>query len=639
MAQPIKKNAPPTGSVAPTPSVVEDRWRRIARYAAISVIVLGVTMRILYLDARPLHHDEAIHATLSFQAWENPEKSTYRYDPTYHGPFLYTVLSHIFPTFGVGIAQARLFPLFFGLLDTFTPLLLIPWIGNLGAWIAVLLLSVAPLFTYYSRFLAHDMPSIFFMVTSVACFLRYRQHRDPRWLYGAAALMGVLFSVKAVGFLYCFMFLTFGMLYWVFDREHDSPAASVKAFVGDTKPWFTALACFCVAYGFFQTSLFKFPDAFVEGLFTKVFSYWWGQHSIERVKGPVSFHLRSLALHDLPVLLSVLAGLSAVFMKHRFGKAILAVTAALFLAMVPWSWNAANALSFLGPVVTFFKIQTSGDLFTYLLCALFGLGGAWAASRWTDGPIDRKVLSFLVYWCFASLAIYSYVGEKVPWLATHVSFPFTILASVFLAYWAKEAWPRLSTAASWKRAAVGITAGLALLYQARIAYLVTFLKAGEPTDLLSQVHNTKDVNFVMDWMKRISFETGDRTEGISLAIVGQPVWAFYFHLIDGGYKKFVLDAKSIDGTQRFAIVDEKTKAEIDDKMQAWGYRLTKLNHSGWWVPEHGTVTWADWFAYAWSRRPATPTGITPMFVYFKPLEVPAVRATASVSAPLPSPKK
>lgn len=587
-------------------------WERIA----VAFAVAGVLLRALYLGDRPVHHDESIHATLSYQWWENPAKSAYRYDPTYHGPFLYVFLSRLFPLLGVGVAQARLFPFFFGSLVMVSPWLFLPWIGRAAAAVAVAALAVSPLFTYYSRFLAHDMPSVFFAVVAAAAFLRFRDSHAARpreasyWLACGAASLGMLYSVKAVAFLYCFVFLTYAVFSALFARADGRRSrwwSDLVELFRDRPAWAFSLGIFSVAYGIFQTSLFHFPAAFPEGIFTRVISHWWEQHAIERVKGPGIFHLRSLLLHELPVLVAAVAGVGLVLWRHPRGKQALAVLGLTFLATIPFPWKPVSGGTLVW-VFSLLKAKDSADLFNYTLCAVLGLGGTWAL----EGQ-GKRIQGFFCYWAFASLAIYSYIGEKAPWLTVHVAFPMVMLAAL-------RAIDGLG-ARGWLAGRSAVIAAVAIAtvgaYQLRLNYLVTFLRAGEPTDLLSQVHNSRDVRFVMSWIHRVSMETGEKPVSIPIAFVGQPVWAFYFHLIEGGYKKFVLSEEQLDGSHRFAVVDEATHKRVREKMEKLGYTVTKLDHSGWWVPEDDRVGWGDWLSYAWSRQPSTATGITPMFVYHR----------------------
>lgn len=601
--------------------------RRILAAVVLVALVGGTLMRITMLGDRPMHHDESIHATLSYQWWDAPDKSTYRYDPTYHGPFLYTVLHWIYPLFGVGVPQARLFPLFFGLLLMLSPLLLRRYLGRAGAWTAVGILAVSPIMTYYSRFLAHDMPAAFFAMCALTAFLTFRTahtagdiDRERRYLVLAAIATGLAFSVKATTFLYLFVFATFALFTWAADKFPTPPLVeTLQNDVDARKRWmklaFLTAGVFSFSYGLFQTSLFHsgFEGAFVEGLFTRVFTYWWGQHAIERVQGPVTYHARSMLLHELPVTLTVVGVLCTRLFRSRYGRIALGALGVIFLATVPWSWKISETIPALDGLLGILKMKTSGDIFLYVAAFVFGILGAY--QYYAE---KRKFLALLTYWTFATLAIYSYVGEKVPWLSVHVALPACLLAAVYVVQgWRRFVANRELPRFEWRqKAAIGMLAFFAL-WQFRIAYITTYVTAGTPNDLFSQVHNTKDVRFIVDWIERVSYETGDRPEGISFAVVGTPVWAFYFHFIERGFKRFVLDTKSLDGTQRFVVLDEAAKKEKGEWLEQKGYKMSKFVHSGWWVPEHGKMSWESWLSYATSHRAPTSTGNTTMFVYYK----------------------
>ena len=54
------------------------------------LVGLSLLLHLWQLDARSYHHDESIHAKLS---WDLAEGRSYRYDPTYHGPLLYMTVA------------------------------------------------------------------------------------------------------------------------------------------------------------------------------------------------------------------------------------------------------------------------------------------------------------------------------------------------------------------------------------------------------------------------------------------------------------------------------------------------------------------------------------------------------------------
>jgi len=45
----------------------------------------------------------------------------------------------------------------------------------------------------------------------------------------------------------------------------------------------------------------------------------------------------------------------------------------------------------------------------------------------------RLIAPFLIWWCFASWAAFSYAGEKMPWLMVYLALPMVLLSGKFLA--------------------------------------------------------------------------------------------------------------------------------------------------------------------------------------------------------------
>ena len=57
----------------------------------------AVLSRFWALGDRPLHHDESIHA---YQSYSLSKGGDWRYDPAYHGPFLYYVNALVYKIVG-----------------------------------------------------------------------------------------------------------------------------------------------------------------------------------------------------------------------------------------------------------------------------------------------------------------------------------------------------------------------------------------------------------------------------------------------------------------------------------------------------------------------------------------------------------
>src|SRR5690349_4101269 len=83
-------HAPSAEVVTPPPAsgvgLAGRPWARIPVAALLVFAAVLLASRFLRLGERPLHHDESIHA---FQSLQLARDGTWRYDPAYHGPFLY----------------------------------------------------------------------------------------------------------------------------------------------------------------------------------------------------------------------------------------------------------------------------------------------------------------------------------------------------------------------------------------------------------------------------------------------------------------------------------------------------------------------------------------------------------------------
>ncbi|PYQ35883.1 MAG: hypothetical protein DMF55_06380 [Acidobacteria bacterium] len=94
--------------------------------AGILLALLTLTTRFWSLGDRPFHHDESIHAHQSYTLMKD---GNWRYDPAYHGPFLYYANALVYHVLGASNTTARLLPAIFGLLLIAAAIPLARWIG------------------------------------------------------------------------------------------------------------------------------------------------------------------------------------------------------------------------------------------------------------------------------------------------------------------------------------------------------------------------------------------------------------------------------------------------------------------------------------------------------------------------------
>ncbi|HZC06732.1 MAG TPA: flippase activity-associated protein Agl23 [Ktedonobacterales bacterium] len=184
------------------------RGRSVEQWAWFAVLAVAALLRFWNLGAKPLHHDESMHAFYSLLFARDP--SSYAYDPLLHGPFqfhaegfmfaLILAAQSLFHVGGLGNnpwindATARIVPALFGLGIVALPLGLRRELGRLGALLAALLLAVSPTFVYFSRFLREDIYFNFFMFAMVVCAVRFARSRTMVWLALLAASVTLAYA-------------------------------------------------------------------------------------------------------------------------------------------------------------------------------------------------------------------------------------------------------------------------------------------------------------------------------------------------------------------------------------------------------------------------------------------------------------
>jgi uncharacterized protein (TIGR03663 family) len=267
----------------------------------LGLLAVALALRFFFLDARPPHHDEAIHGHF---AWELLHRSSYRYDPTYHGPLQYFLLAGLFALFGESDVVLRSLSALCGSLLVLVPWLLAKRVGSLAALSMGLLLAFSPTFLYYSRFARNDVPVAAF--TACALALLWRHDRKPApVLPWVAFFLALHATAKETIYVYGFLWLLAGLAtaFWVgLGRSRQW----LGQLLGHRQQIGLALAVFLGLCLLFYTAFFSWPQ---DVLFpVKAIAYWYGQHKVQRVGGPWYYHLPRLALYEFLILGLALAG-------------------------------------------------------------------------------------------------------------------------------------------------------------------------------------------------------------------------------------------------------------------------------------------------------------------------------------------
>ena len=193
-------------------------WEAIT-YAALFVVAL--ITRFVDLGARVMSHDESLHTYYSWGLYENGE---FEHTPLMHGPLLFHMTALAYFLFGDTDFTARIYPALLGALIVVFPVLFRRWLGRAGALITAVLLLISPQLMYYSRYIRHDIPLIFFALLMLYAIMQYLDGQPARravWLWVMGAAVVLMLASKEVAFIYIALFGSFLTVYWLLRMMQD----------------------------------------------------------------------------------------------------------------------------------------------------------------------------------------------------------------------------------------------------------------------------------------------------------------------------------------------------------------------------------------------------------------------------------
>lgn len=435
---------------------------------ALFVVIAAVT-RFWDLGSRPLHHDESLHAYFS---WKYFKGWGYQHDPMMHGPLLFHMtalafkIANQFVALGLGTAEyvSRIPAAIFGTLIVGLPWLLRRQLGRVSMIAASFLLLISPMLWYYGRFLRNEAWGVTFTLLIFIGLVRWWDSRQVRWLHLAWISWVFLYTDKAISFIVLFMFVTFGLGVLGLAHSRRSLAWLVALPVG-------GLVCLAVLprlLGWADLPAIPYDDP----TFQKGVAYARAVLTSPQVLAAIAWTVLWLAVavvllrsaHPGDRLRAVRDGrpsdplsMAIAFTPHKLRNALLMVGAFLAIAVPLYAslfTNTSNGLLSGAFGQLFYWLAQHGvrrgdqPWYYYLvmepvyepIAVLLGTAGVlygliWLA-RWARRgrptlTVFQLAYALLAYWAVFGLFIYSYLGEKMPWLSTHIILPFILLAAVW----------------------------------------------------------------------------------------------------------------------------------------------------------------------------------------------------------------
>ena len=408
-------------------------WARWELWAYVGLLLVALGIRLWDLGAQAIHHDESLHAVYS---WYLAEGRGYVHNPLMHGPFQFAGTALLYKLFGASDATARLLPALFGTALVGLPIFLRGYLGRAGALAASGLLAFSPTMLYFSRFARNDIYMAVWTLALVTLMWWYLTTRRPRYLVLAAIVLAFAVSTKETWYILAAILGSYLVLRaardvfpWLVGRRRlrdFSPAGNFLVLMAAlTLPlWAAAVSIFQGRVGLTLAN----GDPNVAGVGVPVGTGLYVAFLLT-VALLVVGAMIGLRWRPKPWLLSFGAFATIwVLLYSTFFTNMLGIGSGLWQSLGYWLQQ-HEVCRGCQPWYYYFVIGLNYELLPFLLAVpamvYYGLKGD-AFSR------------FLVYWAALTFIVFSFAGEKMPWLLVEVSLPFILLAGKLLG----ELWER-----------------------------------------------------------------------------------------------------------------------------------------------------------------------------------------------------
>ena len=162
------------------------------------LITVALLMRLWDLGSRAFGYDESLHGYYSFRLSEG---LGFQHSPLMHGPFQFHGLAAMFFLFGDSDYTARLLPALFGTVLVSLPYFLRQRLGRFGSLAVAVMLAFSPMMLFYGRYARNDIFMAVWTLALVTLLWRYLDEGRPRYLYLGALVLALAFATKETVFI------------------------------------------------------------------------------------------------------------------------------------------------------------------------------------------------------------------------------------------------------------------------------------------------------------------------------------------------------------------------------------------------------------------------------------------------------
>lgn len=605
------------------------------------LMAIAAGLRFYELDLRAIHHDESLHA---YYSWKLYMGNGYQHDPMMHGPFQFILNAFIFLLFKASDYTLRILPAFFGTILVGLPYLFRKQAGRYGAIIMAIFFTVSPSFLFFSRFARNDIYIAVWSLVLIICMWRYFEEGKSLYLYISAAVLALSFATKEVTFFYVGILCSF--LFFVCLREAKSIIKNKFDFSRLSRPASFFLLIFTLSLpqlsasvSLFQKNLgvilangnetagpvgIPFGGGFLKDFLLKVVHR---SDATPVINAPGSGIPVALLIIAIFIIISVVIGI-------RWNPKKWLICAAIFygIYILLYTTFFTNPLGFgsgiwqsLGywivqqgvkrgsqPWYYYFYIT---PIYEFLPLILSTIGGIYYLIK------GKLFECFLVYWAVLAFVLFTYSGEKMPWLIIHITLPLIVLSSKWLGEYI--------TSRGWRTEKLLVLLLIVALfsYSVRISLQASYRHSDNPVEMFDYAQGSADLTRVMAEVEKEAEKSGQGKEiKILVDTSGGLSWpaAWYFRdYKNAGYPDLTSISAEPDASVVLLSAANELRASPFLKKYGEGEKFSNLI----WFPEDykklklkdifNKTTWKDWWEYFINRRVQNPYIHTEGIVYFR----------------------
>ncbi|MDE0670916.1 MAG: TIGR03663 family protein [Caldilineaceae bacterium] len=412
----------------------------------VSLTLVALGMRLVGLGDRALSHDESLHALYS---WYITDAFRYSHDPMMHGPFLFHVNALMYLLFGASDFTARLFPALVGTATVASLWWFRSILGQRGALLAAVLLTISPSLLFHSRYIRNDIYVALCSLLWALGLIRYVQTGFQRWLYLLTSSMLVALVSKENAFITGAIFGLFSLCGagWGVWRTQGAARLAACRLADTALVMGVLVAPFLVPFALILAGREPLPVDYDSQSTALVGA---GLLGVIGLAGTIGFlrFLRPvwwdtpLTHRNLPILFVGFWFVALAFYTNLF-SAVAGVQSGVVGSLGYWlgqqevmrggqPWFYYPYLALLYEFLPLTLLLASVPLLVrYSLVRL--------SRRRRSSPSDHEVPwlvpGCLLVWTIGSCAGYTVAGEKMPWLMVHL-----VLPTVLLGSWAVSRW-------------------------------------------------------------------------------------------------------------------------------------------------------------------------------------------------------